>query len=85
MKKILNPLRLVSNEFLNSLPIIEHNGQNFRKWEKDERYIFRYKGCQCFKDCDCHKDDGKMIGGINTYYRAVEFDGTDKAFHSQLK
>jgi hypothetical protein len=79
------PLNSVSNEFLLSLPIIEHNGVQFRKWVKDERYRYRYTGCQCFKsDCGCPEMNGEERGAIRTYYRKVEFDNTNKAFYDDL-
>lgn len=84
MEKILNPLRLLSKEDIKSLPVVEYNGFKFRKWVKDETYINKYKGCQCFGDCSCPDDDGKVMGSINTYYRRIEFDDTDKAFYDDI-
>lgn len=80
IKKILEPIKTYSNEFLMNLPIKEINGKKFRLLTRDERR--RITSCQCFKDCECYDS---IVGEIVFYYRSIENDGTDKAFYSLPK
>lgn len=76
-KKILNPQKYYSNDFLNSLPIKEIDDQKFRVLVIDERR--KITSCQCYRDCSCY---GSVVGEIVTYYRRIQYDNTSKAFYS---
>jgi hypothetical protein len=81
--RLLNPKNYYSDDTLLNLPIIEHNGNNYRVLVRDESYRTP-TGCQCFKDCNCAEDYGKWIEKSTTYYRNVLNDNTDKAFYKDI-
>lgn len=78
MKQLQNPKQYYSNSFLLNLPIVEIDNTPCRELVRDERY--KVTSCQCHGDCDCY---GSIRGKIITYYRKVEFDGTDKMFYDE--
>lgn len=78
MKQFQNPKQYYSNNFLLNLPIVKIDNIPYRKLIRDERYTVT--SCQCYGDCDCY---GKTRGEIVTYFRKVEFDGTDKMFYDK--
>ncbi|MCA9750301.1 MAG: hypothetical protein KC414_14420 [Romboutsia sp.] len=77
--RLLNPKQLGLD--LESLPIITINNEQFRHFTKKYTHINDGK-CQCFKDCDCAKNKGKITITKITWYRNIKFDGTDKCFYS---
>ena len=83
MSRVINPDQYNTKEFFNNLPIVEHNGEKFRKWVKDESYTLDGK-YQCYKDCDCYSQKGKRVIKIRTVYRNVLFDNTGKAFYEDI-
>ena len=83
MDKILNPKQYISDDKLLLLPIITHKGETYRVWNKDNSYRIP-RGCQCFGDCNCAEDAGKWVEKNNTYFRNTKFDGTDKAFYTDI-
>lgn len=78
--RLLNPKQLGID--LESLSTITVNNNEFRYFTKKYTHIDDGK-CQCFKDCDCYKNKGKVTITEITWYRNTKFDGTDKCFYSE--
>lgn len=78
MKYFGDPKQYYSNSFLLELPIVEIDNIPCRKLIRDERYTVT--SCQCYGDCDCY---GSIRGEVVTYFRKVEFDGTNKMFYDE--
>jgi len=80
-ERLLNPVKSIGVDMLN-LPIKNVDGQDYRV------HFMTYKkvddgSCQCFKDCNCSENRGKITITEITWYRNVKFDNTDKCFYSE--
>jgi len=78
--RLLNPKNLKID--LEALQVTIIDDVKYRVFT--EKYTYTQpRGCQCFKDCDCSEDYGKVTHYEKTWYRNTEFDGTDKCFYSE--
>jgi len=79
MQRLNNPNRFCTS---NLLPIEEIEGEKYRIFNQTIKYTHP-RGCQCFKNCDCYMNYGKIEIRNVKWYRHIKFDGTDKAFYTK--
>ena len=79
-RRLTNPKRIKIN--LLCLPIEEHEGGEYRVFNQTVSSVDD-GSCQCYKDCDCSDRQGEVTKTETTWYRSIDFDGTDKAFYSE--
>ena len=80
-RRLTNPKRL-KNIDLETLEIVEIDDSKYRMFITEHKHIDD-GSCQCYKDCDCSERRGSITNTETTWYRNIDFDGTDKSFYSE--